>query len=285
VGDDQTSTSDTTIGLTTASAMTLRARRPGYGVMEKRLQVQAQAPVRTGWQRFWGHDPVSQEARSWFKGVLGERRVAAELARLGPAFTVLHAVPVGKGSTDIDHVVIGPTGVFTINTKNHSGQRVWVAGTTFMVAGRKKRHIHAARDEGERAQRLLRETAGFAVPVRSLIVVSAEKLTIKSAPAVPVLRVAQARTWITKQPVVLTDDAVRYVASVAEERATWHADAVVLDDTLRMEQRFERLELEVAGARRRRLQVAAVVAVGAVGAPLAAAVAFFQAAASVVFGH
>jgi hypothetical protein len=272
-------------GPTTALPLTLRARRPGYAVMQECLRVQAQAPARTSWQRFWGHDPRCQEARSWFKGVLGERQVAAELDRLGPAFTVLHAVPVGKGSTDIDHVVIGPTGVFTINTKNHSGQRVWVAGTTFMVAGRKTRNIHAARDEGERAQRLLREAAGFAVPVRSLIVVNAEKLTIKSQPAVPVLRFAQARTWITRQPVVLTDDAVRYVTSVAEERSTWHAEAVVLDDTLRMEQRFGRLEREVADARRRRLQVAAVVAVGAVGIPLAAAVALFEAASSMIFGH
>ncbi|WP_220038098.1 nuclease-related domain-containing protein [Curtobacterium sp. MCBD17_032] len=135
--------------------LTLRARRPGYAVMQECLREQSQAPPRSGWQRFWGRDPLRQEARSWFKGVLGERRVAAELARLGSAFTVLHAVPVGKGTTDIDHVVIGPTGVFTINTKNHSGQRVWVAGTTFMVAGRKTRNTHAARAEEERATLML----------------------------------------------------------------------------------------------------------------------------------
>jgi hypothetical protein len=34
-----------------------------------------------------------------------------------PEWTVLHSVPVGTGSTDIDHIAIGPAGVFTLNTK------------------------------------------------------------------------------------------------------------------------------------------------------------------------
>jgi hypothetical protein len=282
---------DTTAGatadtdpVTAAPQLTLRARPPGYAVMQECLRVQSQAPIRTGWHRFWGRHPLGQEARSWFKGVLGERRVAAELARLGPAFTVLHAVPVGKGSTDIDHVVVGPSGVFTINTKNHSGQRVWVANTSFMVAGRKNRTIHASLGEGERATRLLRAAAGFDVPVQPLIVVSAERLTIRSAPAVPVLRVERVRRWLAAQPVVLAEDAVRYVASVAEDRATWHADAVALDDTLRMEQRFNRLEREIADARRRRLQVAGVVAIGVVGVPLGAAFLLPSVVSSMLFG-
>ena len=48
---------------------------------------------------------------------------------------MLDAVPVGTGSTDIDHVLVGPGGVFTINTKHHLGQPVWVARRTLMVAG------------------------------------------------------------------------------------------------------------------------------------------------------
>ncbi len=127
-----------------ALPMTLRARRPGYAVMQECLRLQSEAPTRTRAERFWGVDPVAQPARSWFKGALGERRVAAELDRLGPAFTVLHAVPVGNGSTDIDHLVIGPTGVFSINTKNHSGQRVFVGGGSFVIGGKKTSHIGAA---------------------------------------------------------------------------------------------------------------------------------------------
>lgn len=41
-----------------------------------------------------------------------------------PHREILHSIPVGTGRGDIDHVVIGPPGVFTINTKHHPGRRL-----------------------------------------------------------------------------------------------------------------------------------------------------------------
>jgi len=137
------------------AALTLRARKPGYAVTQACLAIQAEGPARTGWQRFWGHNPLRDEARSWFKGAVGARQVAAQFDALGPEFTVLPAVPVGKSTTDIDHVVIGPTGVFSINTKNYSGQKVWAGGRTLMVNGQRTPRVHRALAEGERATRLL----------------------------------------------------------------------------------------------------------------------------------
>ncbi|WP_169923783.1 nuclease-related domain-containing protein [Propionicimonas paludicola] len=75
---------------------------------------------------------------SWEVGVEGERLVAAELARLttvDPRWHVLHSLPVGRQGADIDHLVIGPCGIFTINAKHHPRGRIWVAGATFMVNG------------------------------------------------------------------------------------------------------------------------------------------------------
>lgn len=254
--------------------MTLRARRPAYGVMQECLRLQSEAPGRTRMQRFWGVDPVAPAARSWFKGALGERSVAAELDRLGPAFTVLHAVPVGTGSTDIDHLVIGPIGVFSINTKNHSGQRVFVGGGSFMVGGGKTSHIGAAQSEGRKATRLLSAAAGGSFPVQPLLVVAADRITFgkKRAPVV-VLRPDQVREWILGQRRAYSDNAVRYLSMVAEERGTWHATAFVPDDTLRLEHRFDRLLREVADARKRRRRAALAVVLAAVRLPVAGLVA------------
>jgi hypothetical protein len=63
---------------------------------------------------------------------------------------------------------------------------------------------------------------------------------------------------------------VRFLSMLAEERGTWHVDAVVINDTLRHVQRFERLEREIADARlrrslMRRARVLAVLAVPAGG--------------------
>jgi hypothetical protein len=65
----------------------------------------------------------------------GEEAVAARLRKLGDRWKVLHAIPVGENGSDIDHVVIGPGGLFTINTKHHPNSAVWVGGNTFMVDG------------------------------------------------------------------------------------------------------------------------------------------------------
>jgi hypothetical protein len=252
-----------------SAAMTLRARKPGYAVMQKCLEIQAAAGPRSRWQQLWGSDPLAPEARSWFKGALGERLVAAELETLGDDFLVLHAVPIGSGSSDVDHVVVGPTGVFTINTKNHAERRVWAGGHTLSVEGQKQPHIQRSLREGEKASAALSQAAGGPIPVRPLLVVVAENLSFgKKAPAVPVLAPTQVGRFIGERPREHSDEAARYLGMLAEERQTWHAEAVVLDDTLRHVQRFERLEQEIADARRQRgfMRRAARVAVLAVPA-------------------
>ncbi len=68
---------------------------------------------------------VRRVAPSWWKGKVGERRVRRLLARLDPSrYTVFHGLylPVGSsGTTELDHVVVSPHGVFVIETKNYSG--------------------------------------------------------------------------------------------------------------------------------------------------------------------
>ena len=57
------------------------------------------------------------------------------------------AVPVGEKGSDIDHVVMGPSGVFTLNTKNHIRSNVWVTENVFMVNGRKTDYFRNSRHE------------------------------------------------------------------------------------------------------------------------------------------
>lgn len=54
-------------------------------------------------------------------GRLGELRITKELQKLPDSFSVFSGfVPKGRG--DIDFVVIGPTGIYAVETKNHSGR-------------------------------------------------------------------------------------------------------------------------------------------------------------------
>ena len=70
----------------------------------------------------------------YFKGARGEEMVAGELAHLPAAWTILNGVLLPDGR-DVDHVAVGPQGVFIIETKHWSGE-VSVAGAQSLANGR-----------------------------------------------------------------------------------------------------------------------------------------------------
>jgi len=70
---------------------------------------------------------AGQDARSWSKGAEGERRVAMTLETLEPGGVVaIHDRLLRHGGrANIDHIAIGPSGVFVIDAKNYDGN-LWL---------------------------------------------------------------------------------------------------------------------------------------------------------------
>src|SRR5947208_1206762 len=62
---------------------------------------------------------LERERFYWGKGAIGGREVEAELQRLSNKFFVFHNLNIGHGM--FEHVVLGPTGFFAIETKNWIG--------------------------------------------------------------------------------------------------------------------------------------------------------------------
>jgi hypothetical protein len=62
---------------------------------------------------------LDKERESMLKGAAGEKSVAHTLGKLPDEFLVVNDVQTPNGN--LDHVVIGPTGVFVIETKNCRG--------------------------------------------------------------------------------------------------------------------------------------------------------------------
>jgi hypothetical protein len=62
-------------------------------------------------------EPVADR---WARGAQGERQVGAILEDLGPDWHALHDISLGRGN--IDHVLVGPGGTFTVETKSHRGR-------------------------------------------------------------------------------------------------------------------------------------------------------------------
>lgn len=228
--------------------LALRSRAPGYAVAQKCLEVQAAAEARDPALRTETRTQLAADARSWFVGAQGERYVGTLLERLGPPWLVLHAVPIGAGTKDVDHLVVGPPGVFAVNTKHHRGARVWVGDHVLRLNNANTPHLRAARSDAEDASRRLTKAAGYPVPVTSVLALVGERSVVdgrKGPRNDPIVVSSQLLlSWLTQLPTRLSDSELAYLRLVSEEPITWHIDRTAAN-TLRVMQRFERLEAEV----------------------------------------
>lgn len=201
----------------------LAQRRAGAAAREQAVALRKAAPVKTVVARLLG---VHTEERAWRIGADGEEKVAAQLDKLvrkDPRWRVLHAVPVGERGSDIDHVVLGPGGVYTLNAKHHPGADLWVAEGTFLVNGQRQPYLRNSQHEATRAARLLTAACGFPVAVTGVVVpVDAANLVLKSPPRqVHVVPRMQVRGWLRDRPEVLAGDLLDSLWKAARRPDTW----------------------------------------------------------------
>lgn len=196
---------------------------PGAAARSKALELARAAPRRTFISRLLGK---RTEERAWRIGADGEELVAAALHRLrrrDPRWRLLHAVPVGVAGSDIDHVVIGPGGVFTLNAKHHPRAQVWVGGDTLMVNGKRHPYVRNSRHEAARAARLLARALGAPTAVQGVVVpVRSRRLVVKAAPHdVAVVPAERLTRWLLERPHVLDEHTLWVVSEVARRSTTW----------------------------------------------------------------
>ncbi|CUU60489.1 Nuclease-related domain-containing protein [Parafrankia irregularis] len=204
----------------TAHPMDLAAHRPGEAISAKLRE------LRPGFWRALA-DRLLRRARpeteSWRTGLAGEQMVAAELAPLtARGWRLLHSIPLPR-NVDIDHLLIGPGGVFTINTKYHRGRRIWVGDDAVRVGDGFHPYVLKARAEAVRASEALSRACGFGVGVAGVLAfVEAESLTV--VPSLTDVLVAhhddlrQAFDGVAGQ---WTAQDVELIFSAARDRCTW----------------------------------------------------------------
>lgn len=210
-----------------SATWSLRSRGPAHGVSHRCLDVQRSARPRCVFGRLFGFDPLHPDAVSWYRGALGERRVGRILADLGREWRVLHAVPHGDADADIDHLVIGPPGVFTITTSGPV----------------------AADLEARAASRALSRATGSPIVAAPIVVVTTKHVQPGGPAAVSVPRLVR---HLRDLPAIFGPDVVASVARAAEEWTTWRPFALGSGHT-DPDDAFERLHAEVTRARARRI--------------------------------
>jgi hypothetical protein len=134
----------------------------------------------------------SPEARAWRRGAVGERRTARLLGRLERhGWAVLHDLAVPGSRANIDHLLIGPGGVFVIDSKLYSGRLQLGAGGS-LWHGRYPMGpvLRAVRFEADQAAQLLAAPGVEVVPLVAVHGASVPwgKLVIDGVPVVAARR-------------------------------------------------------------------------------------------------
>lgn len=106
---------------------------------------------------------------AFFKGARGEESVAVLLATLPRGYHVFHDFDCGASGA-IDHVVVGPNGLFAVETKCWSG-RVTYEGSGLRVNGVEPSRppLRQARSSAQALTRFLSERLGSAPPCTPVV--------------------------------------------------------------------------------------------------------------------
>lgn len=168
-------------------------------------------------------------------GAAGEAVMPQLLRALPDSYTLLNGVPVPGWRADIDHVLVGPTGVWAIEAKHHVGMVQCVGdawGYTRLGPGGVPREGHIGspsqqvRRAAEALERYLQQRSksrtNAGLEVQPLVVFTHPQVELDlEAPTLPILKAAEVEDLILRQPAKLAPAASeRIVAWLCELRPT-----------------------------------------------------------------
>lgn len=204
---------------------------PGQSARAQAVALRNAAPIHTFVARALG---IKTDERNWRIGADGEAKIARHLDWLPAGWCRLFAIPIGENGSDIDALLIGPGGVFTVNAKHHPQASVWVRGDTVKVNGTTQCYVRNSRHEAGRAARLLSTAARFDVEVRGIVAFTGHRaFRIKEQPAdgvVTVLEAGDLAAHLSAVPTVLGAPSTNRIYEVARHLATWQPKTVRRDE-------------------------------------------------------
>jgi hypothetical protein len=174
------------------------------------------AAVAAGWGLRFRPSP---DAVAWQRGATGERRTARLLDPLErQGWAVLHDLAVPDSRANLDHLVIGPGGVFVIDSKQYRGHlqldssgRLWHSRYPLAPA------LGAVSFEADRTAQVLTDPDVVVVPIVAVhgVRVPWGKVVVEGVPVVPAGRLP---SMLRQLPAVLGPERVAVLANQARIR-------------------------------------------------------------------
>ncbi|WP_084040236.1 nuclease-related domain-containing protein [Demequina sp. NBRC 110053] len=169
-------------------------------------------------------DAAYERRGRFMRGLAGEQRVGAQLNHLYEAgWGILHSLPLPMGG-DLDHLLIGPGGIWTVNSKAHESQSVFVNGDYMRIGRVRVDHVAQARREAVSAQRVL-SAHGVTVDVRPMVVLilpPSSTMTVRNWPVdVRVVPLERAVPYLLGREAVWSQADINQAFAVARVAGHW----------------------------------------------------------------
>ncbi len=231
----------------------MRQRCPAQSIIEVLLMEQRLIQPRSPLEKMMGCSPLGPDSMRCFDAARAEIAVGLALADLPPEWIVFHSLPVGERGTDVDHLVIGPGGVFALRSDRQPHKAVEVAGRSVLVGTRKIPYVREAEHEAGSLTAVLAERMPLAATVHGVVVlVDTRRVIVTAQPSrVKIIEVADLCSWLQGLPPVLVPLDRLEIAGFVENPLLW--EALAIREPTEILQSFYELEVEVARARRIRV--------------------------------
>ena len=148
-------------------------------------------------------------------------------AVLPEGWHVFRDVPVGERGANIDHVVVGPAGTFTLRAKDLTG-KVWVGARSVRHNGHPTNFLSRAACDASHASEFLSSVVGRPIEVRGVLAILADEWTIDEEPAdVHVGSPRGVKDWMLRLPTrAVETPRFHEITAAAGTSSTWSARSV-----------------------------------------------------------
>lgn len=164
---------------------------------------------------------------AWRKPSAAERKTERQLRGMEKSgYRTLHAraVPAdeaGISDGQIDHLVIGPTGVYAVDSEDWDKRlpvRAMSHRKLFLGPFNKKERLDEARWESEQASKLISDELGYEVPVQGSLAIYGPSISWKVLMVrdVDVYSGGHARNYLRRRPKILTSVDINRIYEAAE---------------------------------------------------------------------
>ncbi len=223
----------------------------GQSVVEELLRQHGDRPSRSRLARILGASPLDANALSWLRAAQAEIIVGNILGRLPDGYTVYHSLPLPNTAFWVDHLVVGPGGIFSINSTTHWDRDLAGSLRSIPIGDHVMPYL---RDVCFEAAQITARLAAVMPPTTVVqpvtVLVNPHKIVLARKPdAVTVIDSPRLRRWLVARPHIFSPHQQAALAAVIDDPATWRTGR---QPTAHLHARFTALEHEVVAARTRR---------------------------------